>query len=567
MGGAVMTFDEKQLFRISQLLLRLCEGVADETEMQEIRDFASTGKEAVDYCTEFLMDNAYFKLGMVSEAMGRSPGGTDHPSAESLESTLRAMAEDEKTAPTIVIPEELPERELIQKVVREKTVYKVNKFSLTAAIVSIAAMLLIITYVKIIPPAQTREMVAQITDAVGARWASPDLPANVGDHLNNYDGSRHLLKGCVKIEFYTGAEVIIEGPAEFDLKSFESMYLSYGRLYATVPSEASGFTVNTPCSSIVDIGTEFGVKVDFDGTSDLHMFKGRASMTAGIDGGSQSAREVSKGQAVRVDSDADDIQDIRVEPKIFVRHISSKDKHIWRGESFDLVNLATGGDGISRQGFATSIDPRTGRQVQRLHKDREVANTYVPVKWNTFVDGIFIPNGAQTQTVTTQGHLFEECPPTNGLFCSDLTMNMAETLDPEAMLLDGVQYGRPGNPGLFMHANIGVTFDLQQLRSRVPVDSELIFRSKIGIDETAPKDSNADFWVLLDGKVCYQNRNVNIKGLCDTIEIRLRQSDRFLTLIATDGGDPDILATDTQEKSRSTNCDWCIFAEPMISVE
>ncbi len=551
---------------LSEWVLRKLDGSMTDQQRAELYQYLEAHPEAIE---------SYVDLTLLYSCLSEKGSQLKVPaeplivSGEAYSEALNALAEYELQAlPQEVEPAAKPKPEIITSISKPVSSGpgRVNKFSLFTAVASLAALLLMIAYVTLFPVKKTREAVAQVTDSVGVKWANPAMSADVGNHLNNFDGPRHLLKGCVKIEFYTGAEVIIEGPAEFELKSFESMYLSYGRVYATVPTEASGFTVNTPCSSIVDIGTEFGVKVDFDGTSDLHMFKGRASMAAGINDETHPAREVVKGQALRVDPSTEQMQAIQVSRKMFARHIASDHGMVWRGEAFDLISLAAGGDGISKPGFATSIDPRTGLQVQRLHDDRNVPNTYVPVPWNKFVDGVFVPNGNQTQVVTSQGHAFAECPVTNGVFCSDLTMNMSATIDDVPMVLDGVRYGRPGKPGLFIHANLGITYDLERIRAVLPADSELIFRSKIGVsEEETPRDCNADFWVLVDGQIQYQKRNITTKGLCDQIEIRLRKSDRFLTLMTSDGGDPDIVGY--KDGGRATDSDWCIFAEPVIDIE
>jgi hypothetical protein len=439
---------------------------------------------------------------------------------------------------------------------------RINKVSLFTVAACLAALILMIVYVNIFS-GPTREAVAVMVNSVDARWAGSDLPVEINSNLSNYDGIRHLLRGCIQVRFFSGAEVIIEGPSEFEFKSFESMNLNSGRLYVNVAGGPSGFTVNTPCSRIVDLGTQFGVKVDFDGTSDLHMFKGRASISAGTQGANESVREVIQGHTLRVSPSLDHVQDIQVQQQMFVRHISSTNSLLWRGEPLDLANLASGGDGISKWGEAFAISPFTGLQTQHMHYDRSAPNAYVPIAWNPYVDGIFVPNGGQSQVVTSQGHLFTECPPTNGVFCSDLVMNQVSPVQRTSMVLQGVSYGYPEHPGIFMHANLGLTYNLERIRSLVPADSNLVFRSKIGVSETeTPRDCDADFWVLVDGKVCYQKRNVRTKGLCGEIEVRLHKGDRFLTLVTTDGGtipaSPDLKQTDS---------DWCIFAEPRIEIE
>jgi hypothetical protein len=50
--------------------------------------------------------------------------------------------------------------------------------------------------------------------------------------------------------------------------------LQAGKLVASVPTKAIGFTVETPEAEFVDLGTEFGVKVDEHGTAEATVFRG-----------------------------------------------------------------------------------------------------------------------------------------------------------------------------------------------------------------------------------------------------------------------------------------------------
>ena len=57
------------------------------------------------------------------------------------------------------------------------------------------------------------------------------------------------------------------------------MFLKSGRLTAEVPPAASGFTVNTPRLNAVDIGTRFGVNVEENGDSELHVMEGEVEVS------------------------------------------------------------------------------------------------------------------------------------------------------------------------------------------------------------------------------------------------------------------------------------------------
>ncbi|MGL4400962.1 MAG: LamG-like jellyroll fold domain-containing protein [Luteolibacter sp.] len=90
-------------------------------------------------------------------------------------------------------------------------------------------------------------------------------------------GLLKLRSGFAKIEFYQGASVILEGPAEFQLISGSEATCTLGKLTATVPPQAIGFRINTPKGSIVDLGTEFGLDVNAI-RSEVHVFKGEVAL-------------------------------------------------------------------------------------------------------------------------------------------------------------------------------------------------------------------------------------------------------------------------------------------------
>jgi hypothetical protein len=57
------------------------------------------------------------------------------------------------------------------------------------------------------------------------------------------------------------------------------MRLAYGKIRITAPPTAKGFTVATPAANYVDLGTEFGLRVDRrSGASDLYVFDGQVNV-------------------------------------------------------------------------------------------------------------------------------------------------------------------------------------------------------------------------------------------------------------------------------------------------
>ncbi|MEM1294396.1 MAG: LamG-like jellyroll fold domain-containing protein, partial [Verrucomicrobiota bacterium] len=91
-------------------------------------------------------------------------------------------------------------------------------------------------------------------------------------------GHWQLAKGTAELEFYSGASVILEAPAELEILSEEKGRLHAGKLRAEVPRHAQGFTIATPEIELVDLGTSFGIEVqDGEGTS-VHVFDGEVEL-------------------------------------------------------------------------------------------------------------------------------------------------------------------------------------------------------------------------------------------------------------------------------------------------
>ncbi len=113
-------------------------------------------------------------------------------------------------------------------------------------------------------------------------------------------GLLKLESGSLLIAFNSGATALVEGPAELSIESGNRLFLRVGRLTAEVPPAASGFTVNTPRLNAIDIGTRFGVTVEGNGDSELHVMEGEVEVSR--TSGNSVTTLVREGVALRADS-------------------------------------------------------------------------------------------------------------------------------------------------------------------------------------------------------------------------------------------------------------------------
>jgi hypothetical protein len=116
-------------------------------------------------------------------------------------------------------------------------------------------------------------IIATLTRVVDGVWAAGAPPLHPGDQLSV--GSRVVLaSGMAKVTFECGAEVVLEGPCDFEIQSQMLGYLNSGKITADVPRRAFGFAILSPGVDFVDLGTSFGVNVGGDGRTQLHVFDG-----------------------------------------------------------------------------------------------------------------------------------------------------------------------------------------------------------------------------------------------------------------------------------------------------
>ncbi len=176
-----------------------------------------------------------------------------------------------------------------------------------AVIATLAASLLLAVSVPFRNPPKSRETaIAEEDSSVGSiamlvqssedNWKNASLPPRF-----LHPGRLQLESGLAELEIYNGVTLYLEGPVDLDLVSLELAHLHSGKIRASVPEEAEGFTVTTDSMRLVDRGTEFAIAAGSDGVSKVHVFDGLVDLFPAEDAGQPSGvRSVSEGESVEI---------------------------------------------------------------------------------------------------------------------------------------------------------------------------------------------------------------------------------------------------------------------------
>ncbi|MBX3412462.1 MAG: FecR domain-containing protein [Pirellulales bacterium] len=150
--------------------------------------------------------------------------------------------------------------------------------------------------------------IATLAAAVDCDWETGSLPTHAGARLST--GTLRLNAGIAQLDYDSGARVVLQGPAVFEVTATNAGLLSVGQLVARVSPAAVGFTIRTPSAAVVDLGTEFGVIAEARGATEVHVFDGLVELNLSAAAEQPNLPSapitVAAGQARRLEAQAED---------------------------------------------------------------------------------------------------------------------------------------------------------------------------------------------------------------------------------------------------------------------
>ena len=522
--------------KLDDILFRAIEGAIKSEELELLQKLLKDRKDIREYYLDFLEVHAGLNHVAGSLELKGMDAGEKNDSA--IDNTLLTeLLNDSQQSPSIELESD---KNLIEQTIQiDSETIKPNKFTrLYNALISVAAvfMLVFIVYANIFPP-KLSEPVAKLQDKVGVKWGSSSEMLEIGDLILTNQPAYIIEEGIVKINYDQGVDVLIEGPAEFQILADDRIGLTYGKVYSKVQREAIGFSVYTPSTKIIDLGTEFGVHAQNNGDTKLYVVKGKTALVAG-DGDDRASVEVTRDSAKFISGETHKISDIPYNSQVFVRDLNGG-KYAWRGENIELASIIAGGNGFEPVLTDDTLNPISGKyELKPLVPNEEKTNhIYSIVAENEYIDGVFVPDGSQGLVqVTSEGHQFA-CPVTSGninrnicIFYKPYDKN---TSDIQPAFFNGIVYDSKEYHSILLHSNIGITIDLNQIRKANP--SGKIHGLKTGYGLTwAERRGKVDFYILADGDMIYEDRGVISQAESNNIDLKFESEFRFLSIVVTD---------------------------------
>jgi len=283
-----MTFPSREF---DDAVAAVCHGVASDWQMGALNDSLRSDVSARD---EYLLRvELHSSLASNQDLVARDAGGADEVS----EPTIGVLDMGEALKEAIPQP--------------HSNWQKLWPLALAAGIVLFAVVGLSFWFTRSDSKQMTSDAVAVLVHAVDVRWDASGGSHAVGAALS--PGRLSLETGLAQVVFYSGARVVLEGPAELRLISSREAFCASGLVSVEVPPQAHGFQVGTPQLTVVDLGTAFGLDVNST-RAEVHVFQGKVECQVSSD----PVRELREGTAAAVDG-AGVIEDVPLNQAAFAR--------------------------------------------------------------------------------------------------------------------------------------------------------------------------------------------------------------------------------------------------------
>ncbi len=256
---------------LERLLILAYGGDATEVELERLNSLLRAHKDLRLHAIQFLRDDALLRRELqvlyASELLAPDAAST---------STLGVLTSPREKGQDV--------RGWFAGLSRPKRLSKFRLVhSLAAAVFVLGFVFSYAVYQNALRDTQQQELASDLTDngvavltqMVAVEW-EPGSSFTIGDTIP--PGMFKLKSGQVQLEFYSGATMVLEGPAELELESSEKCFIHKGKMRVVVPEAAIGFRVLSRDMELIDLGTEFAVEVTPETETQVHVFDGKVKL-------------------------------------------------------------------------------------------------------------------------------------------------------------------------------------------------------------------------------------------------------------------------------------------------
>lgn len=222
-----------------------------------------------------------------------------------------------------------------------------------------------------------------------------------------FNEALRLTQGHIVLKYENGAEIKIQGPAEYTLHGPDSATLNYGTLAAHIPEAAQGFTIDAPKALITDLGTEFSLKVNQQGQSEVLVYDGEVvSSLLGEDGNTLKHLNLYANEAIRIDANSSSLKTLE-KPQDFIR-IDKKSSHT-SPVNQDYVEAILNSKPRAFWRFENSVNQQVPNEINasfpgRLTDSAQITNH--ALTFNKHTKGAFVIDEAISE-INANGHSIE----------------------------------------------------------------------------------------------------------------------------------------------------------------
>ncbi|QDT69292.1 FecR protein [Planctomycetes bacterium MalM25] len=377
-----------------------------------------------------------------------------------------------------------------------------------------------------------------------------------------------LEEGLVELEYYTGARVVLNGPCEYVVTGDSSGRLASGSLSGNVTQ--GDFILTTPSAEVIDLGTAFGVTLDPSGNTEVFVVDGKVSVSDSLAGPSKSSQLLEEGMAARIPRTGGvEVLDgawPKTPPQSLPTDKSTVD--VAQVGEVSLVDLLSGVRD-DRFRLAGVIAPDTGESdrhpwLRAEGPGHSLSHGYQVTEWHPFVDGVFIPAAVGTATqidseqhrVDLPGSLGTTWGPVWSRRRSDhpeAVSNLQDYWGTDTLTSVGDRLKDCRSGMIGMHANVGVTFDLQAIEKQWDLRPTKLRGMTGNLDNSLAWTDvewakqhrfSASLRVFIDGELRFSRLDFAREDGEISIETELKPGDRFLTIVSTDAMDVATAAPD-----------------------